>query len=251
MKNKICSICGDEKVLKEFKSKNIWTCIRCNKRRGRENYQRHREQYCEASSERQKIKRRIEREKNQGPEIDISVCLGCGEKKHPYRHSTGRVQWVCRPCRNKKARNWRKENPEEAAKISREYGRKNREKKPEKYLEAGRKYRQRHPERCLEYKKKCDQKYSEKRNKANRDYRKENFEKCSAHDKVKYAKKMGYLMQPKRCCGCKKENELLHAHHADYSRPLDVVWLCPDCHNTAHMLDRLRKESNSPEIPDN
>lgn len=29
-----------------------------------------------------------------------------------------------------------------------------------------------------------------------------------------------------------------HAHHPDYSRPLDVVWLCPSHHKQAHALVR-------------
>lgn len=32
-------------------------------------------------------------------------------------------------------------------------------------------------------------------------------------------------------CNCKP-----HAHHPDYSRPLDVVWLCPAHHRQAHAL---------------
>lgn len=28
----------------------------------------------------------------------------------------------------------------------------------------------------------------------------------------------------------------VHAHHRDYSKPLDVVWLCPRCHHRLHAL---------------
>lgn len=37
--------------------------------------------------------------------------------------------------------------------------------------------------------------------------------------------------QPCWCCGEKAE-----AHHPDYSRPLDVVWLCSQHHKDAHSL---------------
>jgi hypothetical protein len=30
------------------------------------------------------------------------------------------------------------------------------------------------------------------------------------------------------------EGDGLHAHHEDYTRRLDVAWLCADCHNTVH-----------------
>src|SRR6185312_3724336 len=26
----------------------------------------------------------------------------------------------------------------------------------------------------------------------------------------------------------------VHAHHRDYTRPLDVTWLCPKCHHRLH-----------------
>lgn len=37
--------------------------------------------------------------------------------------------------------------------------------------------------------------------------------------------------QPCWCCG-----EKAQAHHPDYSRPLDVVWLCPTHHKQAHAV---------------
>jgi hypothetical protein len=37
--------------------------------------------------------------------------------------------------------------------------------------------------------------------------------------------------QPCWCCGDKAQ-----AHHPDYSRPLDVVWLCPKHHKQAHAI---------------
>lgn len=33
-----------------------------------------------------------------------------------------------------------------------------------------------------------------------------------------------------RRCG----REPVHAHHEDYSRPLDIVWLCAGCHHRRH-----------------
>lgn len=36
------------------------------------------------------------------------------------------------------------------------------------------------------------------------------------------------------CEFCGRED--VHAHHKDYSRPLDVIWLCPKCHHRLHAL---------------
>lgn len=57
-----------------------------------------------------------------------------------------------------------------------------------------------------------------------------NKEKCIAYTMVYQAIKNGKLVKPKNCQICKKEKEL-QAHHADYSKPLDVIFCCGKCHN--------------------
>lgn len=37
-------------------------------------------------------------------------------------------------------------------------------------------------------------------------------------------------------CGA---TEALEAHHHDYSKPLDVTWLCKPCHRRFHALERM------------
>lgn len=55
-----------------------------------------------------------------------------------------------------------------------------------------------------------------------------------AHSMATTAIRAGYL-KPKPCehCGVTK----VDAHHPDYSRPLDVVWLCRSCHMKLHYND--------------
>lgn len=69
--------------------------------------------------------------------------------------------------------------------------------------------------------------------KKTRRYRDENKEKYKAHWTVAHAIKAGKLIKS-NCekCGSVKA----HAHHDDYSKPLDVRWLCPKCHNKHHRL---------------
>ena len=43
----------------------------------------------------------------------------------------------------------------------------------------------------------------------------------------------GKLNRPAHCSKCGKEGKI-HAHHADYSKPLEVVWLCSRCHWNLH-----------------
>lgn len=40
----------------------------------------------------------------------------------------------------------------------------------------------------------------------------------------------GYVVKPNECTNCKDKHYLLHGHHFDYAKPLDVSWLCPKCH---------------------
>lgn len=42
----------------------------------------------------------------------------------------------------------------------------------------------------------------------------------------------GMVEKPEMCSQCGKhvDKNKLHGHHTDYLRPVDVVWLCNDCH---------------------
>ncbi len=59
--------------------------------------------------------------------------------------------------------------------------------------------------------------------------REDNPEKYKARSVVSGAIKTNKLVRPNHCSIC---NELCkpHAHHEDYSRPLDIVWVCVRCH---------------------
>lgn len=57
----------------------------------------------------------------------------------------------------------------------------------------------------------------------------------SAHGIVARARSSGALFAPVSCSACDQELPLV-AHHDDYSRPLDVRWLCRPCHHGWHLL---------------
>lgn len=67
-----------------------------------------------------------------------------------------------------------------------------------------------------------------------RKFRKENPDKYRAHSAVSNALRSGTLVRPSCCERCSETQPALHGHHEDYSRPLDVVWLCVPCHSARH-----------------
>ena len=69
-----------------------------------------------------------------------------------------------------------------------------------------------------------------RRNNADRN---KNLARGRLRDAVKYGK----VEKPKHCQRCKAATpaKALDGHHEDYSRPLDVVWLCRSCHGLAHI----------------
>ena len=71
--------------------------------------------------------------------------------------------------------------------------------------------------------------------------------RSSVYRSVRSAIASGELVRPKSCeiCGespppAKDGRSQIHAHHEDYSRPLDVKWICAMCH---------RKETPFPDNP--
>jgi len=57
--------------------------------------------------------------------------------------------------------------------------------------------------------------------------------KASVRGKLRRALQTGQLMKPEVCSKC-SEPKRLEAHHHDYSKPLEVIWLCCGCHRKVH-----------------
>lgn len=58
--------------------------------------------------------------------------------------------------------------------------------------------------------------------------------KDKARIAVKQAVTSGRLIKPPTCSNCLEEAKLIHAHHDDYDKPLNIIWLCVDCHVDRH-----------------
>lgn len=57
-------------------------------------------------------------------------------------------------------------------------------------------------------------------------------EKAKAREKLNDEIKAGRIIKPTSCsCGA---IGVIHGHHFDYSKPLEVVWVCTKCHAVLH-----------------
>ena len=96
------------------------------------------------------------------------------------------------------------------------------------------------------YCKDCDREYNYAKRKEKKfrqylvNYNKDKYQndpeyrfKYRARQTTAEAIRKGILVRPHQCqrCGCSGP---VQAHHHDYAKPLDVEWLCFDCHNMVH-----------------
>lgn len=114
---------------------------------------------------------------------------------------------------------------------------KNRKKNAEYYLDYDRK-RAFRPDRVAARKdyqerKKSDQEFQEKHKIRTAEWRQRNKIKYAAHTLLNNSLKSGDLVKPKICSECGKKKKV-HGHHDDYSKPLEVRWLCQICHGNHH-----------------
>lgn len=59
-----------------------------------------------------------------------------------------------------------------------------------------------------------------------------------AHSAISNAIRDGRLTRPTQCSQCGSEGKRIEAHHDDYSKPLEVRWLCKRCHALANLVNR-------------
>jgi hypothetical protein len=63
----------------------------------------------------------------------------------------------------------------------------------------------------------------------------------SAWNALYYALRIGKISKPDTCSVCSEQvgGDKIQSHHEDYTKPLDVIWCCQDCHVG---LDKARRE---------
>ena len=118
---------------------------------------------------------------------------------------------------------------------------------PGYFAEKRREWDAKNPEKAAEQKKRRSERYhatkvlKEKRVPLTMAERKKRYLekhpiKAEARKIYKYALRMGKLERgPCAVCGT---TENIDGHHTDYTKPLDVVWLCKEHHRQAHLEHR-------------
>lgn len=72
-------------------------------------------------------------------------------------------------------------------------------------------------------------------------YNQRHREKVRARDSVRFALKSGKLIKSLFCQVCWASEIRLDAHHQDYFKRLEVVWLCTICHAHVHGKANVRE----------
>lgn len=196
----------------------------------------------------------------------MKICTQCKVEKDyiefPKKKSNkdGLYSW-CKECSRKKTREHSLKNPD-AVKASREKRKKiayekskiykklnseritkqrklhyeaNKEVIKEKARIRGKNITEEEKQRKKEYyqkwkKTEAGKNYTKSRVK----YRKVKYRKhYMVGQKVKDAIKSGKLIKPEKCSICNSMDRI-EGHHADYDKPLDVIWVCKKCHMMIH-----------------
>lgn len=142
----------------------------------------------------------------------MKTCFKCGETKdislfYVHKYNSDGHLGKCIECTKKDVSEYRRKN---ITKI-REYDKK-RSRLPHRIalkIEESKKYKARHPLRSRQVL------------------------------KVSRAVRNGTIKKPKNCEVCGQTKRLV-GHHKDYTRPLDVVWVCQPCHKALHKTQVIK-----------
>lgn len=157
------------------------------------------------------------------PTPDPKQCSRCKQWKplsefYAIASRPGRYQSSCKECTCAAAKRSHAANPERRLEIARQSYHRNRDANVERL----RTYEAR-PEAADRYKRRRENE------------RPRLLARVAVHNAIVAG---AITPQPCWCCGHEAE-----AHHPDYSRPLDVVWLCKPHHQEVHAMARSMKRA--------
>jgi hypothetical protein len=155
---------------------------------------------------------------------NMKKCSKCGIEKdssdfHKNKRSADGLQGWCSACMKSYGKRYHHENREKISTRKRVYTIKNKS----RIAKRMKLYNQ--TQRGKEVIHECTKRYVQN-----------HPEKRKATRAINHAIERGEInSEPCLLCGSMR---MLQAHHPDYSKPLDVVWLCKVCHNDLHKKER-------------
>ncbi len=165
----------------------------------------------------------------------VKKCSQCGHEKplsefNKQASNRDGLRYDCRDCSKATKRRYRAAHKEEIKAKYREWYLENREKSlanrrayhaahRDSEIERYRTYRQKHPGRVKEY---------------FLSYCAANPEKYAARRALCRAVAAGRIQKPGHCLTCGRVVDRIEGHHEDYSKHLEVKWMCRRCHGARH-----------------
>jgi hypothetical protein len=149
----------------------------------------------------------------------MKTCKQCGEVKpldefHKSKSTRDGYRGDCKACHNATSRQWRAAHPERMAALNKQW----KQDHPEEVAANNKQWRQEHPEAVSAYTK---------------EYQAKNPLKKRAQNIINRAIRDGKLTKPTTCSECNATGTI-QGHHCDYTKPLEVMWLCQTCHIAWH-----------------
>ncbi len=179
----------------------------------------------------------------------MKICRTCEVEKQLIEFSLrkdGRQVNECKQCAKKRSNEWYWANREKSLED-----RKKRYQETKEYtLRKSKERYEEHKERILKRNRELN-KTPERRAKSNQrtrewnkknpekirariaTWKRNNKEKALAHQYVLWGLRLNVIQKPSECQGCGKKIKV-EAHHRDYTKQLEVMWLCKLCHEQEH-----------------
>ena len=166
----------------------------------------------------------------------MKQCTKCGETKEYSefgickRYLDG-YRSSCKICFREYQNKWAKDKVE----LKRASRTRYRERNRNHIRKMDRKYYVENADKLRESSKKKMKVYLENKGVQTRIKSKNDFpEKIKARELLKTEVRSGRMKKPDQCQICSGKPSRIEAHHHDYNKPLEVVWLCAPCHRKVH-----------------
>ncbi|OTZ47830.1 hypothetical protein [Bacillus thuringiensis] len=179
----------------------------------------------------------------------MKECTLCKETKsledfpfnsRPKKDGTRSKSARCKQCTKEASRKHKQKHYENNKQAYYDRNKSRREADPNGTAEYQRNYYRENRDELLEKQKAYSQTEAglEARQRAYTNYRNttEGKMKEKARAAVNHAVRDGKLIKPDCCDLCKTEGPV-EGHHEDYEKPLEVIWVCKQCHEDIHHLN--------------